>query len=108
MANMGTVEFTAKLDTNRLLDVVRTLDMMKRLLDGYGHAWTPDEQTELDKTNDAFKPENLAIVPGAPTNPFGPDPTACPEHGAQRDVVLVAPRDVVRCVTCRAPLERGS
>ena len=63
MANMGTAEFTVRVDPSRVLTVVEAMTMMVSLLRGYGHTWSDAERAALAAAHDALKRDNLLVEP---------------------------------------------
>lgn len=59
MAGPGEATIMVKVDARRVLDVVRALDMMARLLDGYGHILTGSERAVIEKAVAACEQRNL-------------------------------------------------
>jgi hypothetical protein len=59
MANMGTAEFTIRVDPSRVTAVTTALSLMVDLLKGYGHDWTPAQIAALDAATAALERENL-------------------------------------------------
>ena len=64
MAKFGTIEFTATVDSSRVLPLVDALDLMVRLLDGHGHDWTDDEKAILTAATEAVDRTNLVYSTG--------------------------------------------
>lgn len=70
----GTVDVFVHVDTTRVLDLVRALDMLRGLLvDDYGHAWTEEESAILKAAVAACERENLTVEASPPPPTPVPD-----------------------------------
>lgn len=63
MATVGSATFELRLAPRRVLDVVDGLEMMVRLLNEHGHAWTDDERATLIAAVEACESRRLDVEP---------------------------------------------
>lgn len=66
MASAGTLEIMANIDTSRALAVIEALDMMNKLLEGYGHVWTEEQKNTICNAATACTKQNLVYSVAKP------------------------------------------